>query len=69
MSESVLEQIYRQQHQILQMVGMRPGDRPEYLRLTAIERQAMSQSGLFQLQRPLSKDECQDRQKGFPQKP
>lgn len=46
-NESVLEQIVRQERQVLKMVAMKPKDRPEYLRSTAASRQSMSQSGLF----------------------
>ena len=51
MSESILEQVYKQERQVLQMIGMKPEDRPEYLRFTAMARQSMSQGELFKLQR------------------
>ncbi len=59
-NESVLEQIVRQERQALQMVAMKPKDRPEYLRSTAASRQSMSQSGLFRLERIIPKNDCCD---------
>ncbi len=51
MTESILEQIYRQEREALQMIGMKPEDRPEYLRLTARMRESLSQNELLKLQR------------------
>ena len=47
-----------QKYQVLQMIGMTPKERQEYLRITAAARQSMSQSELFQLQRVIPKSEC-----------